>query len=343
MGEPRVSSATGKRNPSASDRALAEAAVWIARLHGPDRTQAVESGWSDWFRANPDHATAWEIVSDTWNRTHDIPVALVHPPVRLRRSPSRFVSKWTLLMVAAAASVVAGWAVVFFGRGLVTTAVGEQKTLNLSDGTRIELNTATRLAVKYDANTRLVELKAGEAYFSVAHELRPFVVIAGLRKVVAIGTSFTVRRDQSADDSVTVTLIEGRVAVAAAGAPDIPLHQAIAEVTVLNAGERLQVRRHASIKIDTPSMDRATGWMRGQLIFDHTPLDEAVEELNRYSVTRISLASAETGQIPVSGTFRVSDSVSFAEAAAQTYNLTLVRRGNEIVLVPPQHDVTSQE
>nr|UXE45432.1 protein FecR [uncultured bacterium] len=337
-----MSSVTGRGNLSVSGAALAEAAVWIARLHSPGRTEAIESGWRNWFGAHPDHKTAWEVVSDKWNKSHDVPVGLAHPPVRVRRA-FRLRLRPLLIAVTAAAGVVTVWAVVYFGRGVVTTAVGEQKTLNLQDGTRIELNTDTRLVVKYDPKTRVVELKSGEAYFSVAHEPRPFVVMAGNRKVIAVGTSFTVRRDQSADDSVTVTLIEGKVAVAPVSAADILPAIPMAEVTVLSAGERAHVRRHTPTTVDTPPIDRVTGWMRGQLIFDHTPLAEAVAELNRYSKTRLSVPSPETGRIPVSGTFRVSDSLSFAHAAAQTYNLKLVMRDDELVLAPTQDDVPSQE
>lgn len=337
-----MSPATGTRDLSVSEVALAEAAVWIARLHSPGRTEATESGWRKWFGAHPDHKTAWELVSDKWNKSHDVPVGLVHPAVRVRSRSPRFRFRWTLVALAAVASALLGWTIVFFALGEVTTAVGEQRTLNLRDGTRIELNTATRLVVKYDTKTRVVELKSGEAYFSVAHEPRPFVVMAGNRKVIAVGTSFTVRRDRSADDSVTVTLIEGKVAVAPVSAADVLPAIAIPEVTVLRAGERAHVRPRAPIAVDTPPIDRVTGWMRGQLIFDHTPLAEAVAELNRYSTTRISVASPETGRIPVSGTFRVSDSASFAEAAAQTYNLKLVNRDDELVLAPTDA-VPSQE
>jgi transmembrane sensor len=334
MGDTEMSSVTGTQNLSVSGTALAEAAVWIARLHSPGRTEATESGWRKWFGAHPDHKTAWELVSDKWNKSHDVPVGLVHPAVHVRRRTSRFRFRWTPVALAAAASVVMGWTV-FFGRGEVTTAVGEQRTLNLQDGTRIELNTATRLVVKYDAKTRVVELKSGEAYFSVAHEPRPFVVMAGNRKVIAVGTSFTVRRDHSTDDdSVTVTLIEGKVAVAPISVANILSAVPIPEVTVLSAGERAHVRLRAPITVDTPPIDRVTGWMRGQLIFDHTPLAEAVAELNRYGTTRLSVASPETGRIPVSGTFRVSDSASFARAAAQTYNLKLLKHDDDLVLAP---------
>ena len=338
-----MSSGTDTRDVSVSGAALAEAAVWIARLHGPGRTEATESGWRKWFGAHPDHKMAWEVVSDKWNKSHDVPVALVHPPVRLRRRVSEVRYRWTVVALVAVASAVIAAIVVLFWRGEVTTRIGEQKTLNLHDGTRIELNTETRLVVKYDAQTRQVELKSGEAYFSVAHESRPFVVMAGNRKVIAVGTSFTVRRDQSADDAVTVTLIEGKVAVAPINAVNGLSTEPLPEVTVLKAGERARIRPHAPITVDTPSMDRMTGWMRGQLIFDHTSLAEAVAELNRYGTTHISVASPETGHIPVSGTFRISDSASFARAAAQTYNLKLLRRGDELVLESAQAAVVSPE
>jgi transmembrane sensor len=337
-----VSSQASTPTLSVPDGVLAEAAVWIARLHGPERSAAVETGWRDWFGAHPDHAAAWEVVSDKWTKSHAIPVGLVHPPVRLPRRHSRRRVQIALAATCGAVSLLIGSAVMLWGRGVVTTTIGEQKTLNLGDGTRVELNTDTRLIVKYDATTRVVELKSGEAYFSVAHELRPFVVMAGNRKVIAVGTSFTVRRDQSAD-AMTVTLIEGRVAVAPTSAPDVLPKQETPEVMILSAGERLRIPRHAPSTVDTPSMDRATGWMRGQLIFDHTPLSEAVQELNRYSTTRLRLTSPETGKIPVSGTFRVSAALSFAHATAETYNLELVRRDDEIILRPMSHGAQPRE
>lgn len=234
--------------PSISDRALAEAAGWMVRLHGPERTEVVESGWRDWFRAHPDHASAWEVVSDTWTKSHAIPVGLVHPPVRVRRRNVIRRRLFAIAVISAAAMMVVA-TILFSGRNVVTTVIGEQRTLNLQDGTRIELNTSTRLIVRYDKSTRLVELKSGEAYFSVAHEYRPFVVIAGDRKVIAVGTSFTVRREKSAD-AMTVTLIEGRVAVAPTSAPDVLPKQSLNDITVLNAGERIRIRPHAAAAVD---------------------------------------------------------------------------------------------
>lgn len=332
-----MSSTPEIQSPSLPQAMLAEASAWIARLHGPERTEATVAGWRDWFGAHPDHKLAWEAVSDKWNKSHEIPVGLVNA-LALVRGPSHWTRfKPVITALAAAASVALACVALYLGKGVVTTAPGEQKTLNLPDGTRIELNTATRLVLKYDSVARVVELKAGEAYFSVAHERRPFVVRAGDHKVIAVGTSFTVRRDPSADDAVTVTLIEGKVALVPLSAENILPTMPLPDVTMLSAGERAKVHQNGSATVDSPPIDRITAWMGGQLVFDHTPLAEAIAELNRYGTIQLSVANPATGQIKVSGTFRIGDSVSFAHAAAETYNLDLVTKGDgELVLAPEQ-------
>jgi transmembrane sensor len=311
-------------------RAQAEAAAWIALLHSSERNAAIESGLRRWIAADPLHATAWEVATDIWNDTAGLPRRIPLSRVVWNRSHRAFLKP--VLAVAALCLIVSGVALHHYLRPSVNTAVGEQRTLNLDDGTRVELNTDSYLLVKYDHQTRTVILKSGEAYFQVAREHRPFVVIAGERKIMALGTAFTVRHDENADDSLTVTLIEGRVAVAPVDAPDITPGAPAPEVKLLNPGQRLRVRRHDPPTLDSPSMDKATGWMRGQLIFDRTPLREAIAEFNRYSPLKITVASAAAGEIPVGGIFRISDSKSFALAVAETYNLRLTLRDTELVL-----------
>jgi transmembrane sensor len=230
----------------------------------------------------------------------------------------------------------------------VNTVIGEQRLLNLEDGTRVELNTDSHLVVKYDHDARTVILQSGEAYFQVAHELRPFIVIAGEREILALGTAFTVRHDDTAEDPLTVTLIEGRVEVApvnpsnpASGTPD-------PERKTLSPGERLRVRKHHAPTLDSPSMEKVTGWMRGQIIFDHTPLREAAAEFNRYSSLKITVSSPEIATIPVGGIFRISDSKSFARAVAETNNLRLTLHDGTLMLDkgepdPSQPDVAPNQ
>jgi transmembrane sensor len=234
--------------------------------------------------------------------------------------------------IAALCLVLASLAVLYLNRHSVTTALGEQRTLNLADGTRLELNTDTHLRVQFDDHVRTVTLSSGEAYFNVAHERRPFVVRAGARKVIALGTAFLVRREAAADDALTVTLIEGRVAVAPVDAANVLPVATDASVAVLSAGKRLRAARHAPTAIDTPSINQETAWMRGQLIFENTPLREAVSEFNRYNTVKIRVLSPKTGEISVGGIFRTADAASFAAVVAQAHDLRVINVGHELVL-----------
>lgn len=319
-----------ERGGQVASRAHAEAAAWIALLHSPERNAAIESGLRRWIAEDPSHAIAWEQATELWNeaatisRSRSWRVARKAPPRGIPRPV--FASVFVGLLAA-------GWALYqYLQQGALSTAIGEQKMVTLQDGSRVELNTDSRLLVSYDPRVRTVVLKSGEAYFNVAHESRPFVVLVGDRKVIAVGTSFTVRRDPLAGDIVTVTLIEGKVAVAPIGASNTLSQAPTSQATVLTAGERLRLHRRAPPTLDVPSVDKVTGWMRGQLVFDHTPLEEAAAEFNRYSPARISVASPAVGQIPVGGIFRISDAKSFARAVAAAHHLRLVMHDDELLL-----------
>lgn len=329
-----------RREPAESPalRAQAEAAAWMALLHSPQRNAAIESGLKRWIAEDPAHTSAWELATDLWNEAAVVSRRRARRRIRDRSSAlSAQRMPRPLFAIALTGLLAAGWALYgYVTRDVLSTALGEQKTVTLEDGSRVELNTDSRLLVKYDPLVRKVVLRSGEAYFNVAHESRPFVVVAGHRKVIAVGTSFTVRHDPEANEAVTVTLIEGRVAVAPIDATNALPAQAVPQVTVLTAGERLRLRLRTPGSIDVPSIEKATGWMRGQLIFDHTPLQEAAAEFNRYSSTRIMLASAATGQIPVAGIFRIGDSKSFARAVADSHDLRLVVRERELILEPAE-------
>ncbi len=323
-------------------RPEAEASAWIALLHSPERNAATEAGWRRWIEENPANLKAWERATSIWNEAATLPRRI--PRWRTVPRPARM----RPVQVVAAATVVAFLSVggifyVWKNAGVATT-VGEQRSINLADGTRIELNTQSRVVVKYDTASRTVVLKAGEAYFSVAHEKRPFVVIAGDRKIIALGTSFTVRRENSVDGDMTVTLIEGRVAVAPLAASNALTRLPIGEVTVLNPGQRLRLHEHDKPTVDTPPIDKVTGWRRGELIFDHTPLRDAAAEFNRYSPVRITVTASEAGVISVSGMFRTGESRSFAQAVSESYHLRLIDRGDNLVLESnaPAVEVDSQ-
>jgi transmembrane sensor len=299
---------------------LAEASVWIAKLHGDERGREIEDGLRRWLQANPENARAFELASEVWEASEQLRgVVPFRPLSHVEHRP-----RWGLMAavfagVLAMAIVGIAW---FQNAGVVTTAVGEQRQLVLDDGTRVLLNTDTRIVVKYDKTVRQVELHRGEAFFKVAKRSDwPFLVMAGERQVKALGTCFIVRKEV---EHLAVTLVEGSVLVSAAipASPDFNLA----------VGQRVTFDAGAVARLDTPSIERMTAWRRGQVILDDTPLQAAAAEMNRYNETKLIVADPDAAAIPINGSFQAGDSTHFANAVAQAYGLVVVQRGDEIVL-----------
>src|SRR6185437_413334 len=160
-------------------RVRAEAAAWIARLHGPDRARAVEAGFRRWLAEDPAHAAEFELATDVWNETAGVSLHARYGLSGYRRTLSHNRSTWGWGIAAglAASLLAAAWIAQTLWRSIVTTGVGEQKTIILADGSRVTLNTDSRIIVDYGKHTRTVILRYGEAYFQVVHnQARPFTV-----------------------------------------------------------------------------------------------------------------------------------------------------------------------
>ncbi len=224
-----------------------------------------------------------------------------------------------------------------------STGVGEQRVVMLSDGSRLSLNTGTRVRVEFSSQQRTVGVNVGEALFEVAKDAgRPFVVRAGGAEVVAVGTVFSVRfGGQTADagDSLAVTLVEGSVTVrAAAGvshglAPSQPVSMA--------AGDRVRLaqatgaERHAVLKMDRPRIDQVIAWRRDEAVFENVALVDAVADMNRYSRRPLVLVEpVESRGLRVSGLFKTGDSVGFARAVAALHGLAVREYADRLELVP---------
>jgi transmembrane sensor len=158
------------------------------------------------------------------------------------------------------------------------TAIGESQSVLLSDGTRLSLNTDTRVRVAFSAGQRLVNVTAGEAVFDVAKDAsRPFVVRAAGSEVVALGTVFSVRLlPQGQGESLAVVLVEGRVEVRPAASEGGVDGVAPERRLEMKAGERVRLMRAAgstsvpALQLDRPRLDR-TGLaaQRGRVRQDH--------------------------------------------------------------------------
>ena len=226
----------------------AQAAVWVTDLHGPERSAALEANLRRWLAEDPRHRQAFELATEAWQRSGNLSVHLPEEPrASVRLSSTRKSRRRTGLSVAGAAALALVLAAAFYWLTdpALSTGYGEQKTVDLADGTQVTLNANSRLSINYTDQVRQTTLIQGEALFNVTkHQSRPFVVVIGSRKVVAIGTTFEVRREDTAEPAFTVTLIEGRVAVGPLNAPNLLPVEPGEALTLLSAGQRLRFAAH---------------------------------------------------------------------------------------------------
>lgn len=316
--------------------ACAQAAAWIARLHGTERNAATEKGFRGWLAAKAEHRAAFEMANEIWTGADRWPRPATSTFVHWPRAG--FVLTLPRAAFAAVLATLAVASAMFYMHdGGVATNVGEQRTITLDDGTRVTLNTVTRIRVSYDERVRRVSLDKGEAFFEVAKRPHwPFVVVAGNREVTAVGTSFVVRRDT--DQDVAITLVEGKVAVSMlpiSAAPAVSPHASTAPV-IMSPGQRLTFAGRTKPKLDLPTVNQVTAWQRGQVILDHTRLAAAVEEMNRYSLVQLAI-DGSAADLEVTGVFRAGDSFGFAAAVAETYHLEMVQQQRKIRLVLPSN------
>lgn len=328
--------------------ARAEASVWIVRLHGPHRSPELEAGFRQWLAAHAENAQEFERVTAVWEAAPHASTAGLPRVTRWERPPAS--RRWALVAVLLLACGTGAWLAAHFSRDpVMVTGIGEQRVVPLDDGTRVTLNSDSKLKIEYTPDTRRVLLIRGEAFFEVAHNAqRPFVVIAGDQQVTAIGTAFEVRYEP---DHIDVMLVEGKVSVTstAAQAPTAPqvvanLPQGVVAKTaargyVMTPGERLRIAKVGPTKVDEPHMEAVTAWRRGEVMLDDTPLADAVAEMNRYNKSALVIDEGKIAELKVSGIYHTGDSAGFAQTVANLYGLRVTEADNQIHLSSAQPSI----
>jgi transmembrane sensor len=211
------------------------------------------------------------------------------------------------------------------------TAVGEQRSVVLGDGSLVTLNTSSSIEVHMAKDRRTVRLLAGEALFEVAHDAtRPFDVASGDTTVRATGTQFNVDRR---DTSTTVTVVEGRVAVFTTPAGT----QGEASTRLpLEAGEQLTLAPRGARHPVRTDVATAIAWTQRKLIFEHRQLGEVAAEFNRYNRQVIDIQSAELRNQEVTGVFQANDPGSFLTFMARLPGVTIERSADHSRVVVTQ-------
>ena len=317
------------------------AAFWYTELQAPDVCTAMWESFLEW-ESDPANAAAYREIEATIgviDRT-----SLSRPDQNHRSEPGRSRKPVALALAAAAAALLIGAVALTLqapkpdpAPRIYATAIGEQETVTLEDGSILTLNTNTKLSVRYSETERLIRLEQGEALFDVEHADRPFLVKAGGTVTRALGTEFEVHAEAG---TVAITLIKGSVRVtphvpdSGAGLPGAIPQDGLQEGIVLKPGERLDLTPGAAPQISTIDPSRTGLWRDGLLQFDNTRLADALAEMNRYSSVKLVINDATLAAERISGTFPAGKQAEFAESLTLYLPVVPQGSGDTIILTP---------
>jgi len=240
-----------------------------------------------WLESAPEHHAAYDRVTEAEAfLVAAAPALAMHtvavPPSTLAPTSRR--GAWQVASAAAVAGIAlaAAWAL-WPATGLVQmerTQPGTTKQIAFADGTRIDLNGASTLAMD-QSNLRTVRLESGEALFHVRHKNHPFTVEAGGFAIRDLGTVFNV---ELTDKTLRIDVNEGSVLFDPGGA----------DLTLI-AGEGITLDRGRSLVVQRRSRG-ADGWLRGEMVFEEARLDDVVAAMNRRYGIKIELSEGLQGK-----------------------------------------------
>jgi transmembrane sensor len=209
---------------------------------------------------------------------------------------------------------------------VATTARGQRATFRLPDGTHVMLGVASRLRypASLDGASREITLE-GEAYFEVVHNERsPFVVHAGDLVAKDLGTEFTVRAYPE-DARARVVVREGRVGIRAVEAPP-------AAERIVAAGQVGRLRDREEPVVEQADTAALFAWTQGRLVFDRTPLRDALPQLGRWFDLDFRLADSVLGDVPLTATLTTHPTPDVLDNLAASLGMRQRRVGRVVTL-----------
>lgn len=307
------------------------AALWLVRLDDDDVPERMMVEFRAWHAENKLHRQVFQKLSSVWGgldiladlndfAASDISVKTV----KFDRQPLRRLLTRRLFVGAIAASFTLVVMHTAYQNSVLNrptfqktyqTAIGEQETVYLPDGSKIILNTGSILSVEFTASARHINFEQGEAYFEVAKDqTKPFSVETGQGVVTAVGTAFNVH---ILDTQMAVVVTEGRVALSA-----LPTRkdnkksrtgQVIMEVVsgqVVDFSGRVESFGY----IDAETIARTLDWHDGVLAFKGETLDQVISDISRYTELNIEILGEQLRQQPIGGYFKVGETEALFDA-----------------------------
>jgi transmembrane sensor len=303
---------------------LEQAAEWLVEMDRGDVDRPTRQQFDEWLRRSPEHVRAylellpiWEQGAQPRSSSQVNPESLIAEvmgaqsnvvplnkraglpeltPGNTRKTSPVWISVAASVLFITVIGILGAW--LYIERNTYSTGIGEQRSVALADGSVVQLNTRSRIRIRYSEHHRDIDLLEGQALFEVAHDSqRPFVVDGGNASIRAVGTQFDVYRRQT---GTTVTVVEGRVTI-------LPEADRNSSPEQLAAGEQATITQSSVDSSAAADVAAAIAWTQRRLMFQKTTLAEVVREFNRYNERPLRIADPRIQEFLVSGTFSSTD------------------------------------
>lgn len=311
-----------------------EDGIWdaAARWHAEQEREDCDwDGFTAWLEADDRHRLAFDQVALLDDRISHARPLIAHslPAEGAEMRVARFNFRWAGLGMAAGAAALAAVTVPMLATGggqvAYSTAPGETRSIELADGSRVQLAAASSLTMD-EGDVHEMTLK-GTAWFEIPHDpSRSLVIHAGNFRVTDIGTKFEVN---SNEDSLRVAVAEGSLTVASESLP---------RPVSLRGGQRFVAARNLDLAEVTRFDGREAGsWRHGRLVYQDAPLALVAADISRYAPTKVVVDPSIAGR-RFSGVLSIGDGSGLVGNLQQFMGLAARREGDGIRLVARHRD-----
>lgn len=314
---------------SKADAQLVDQAIqWMITLRFNVADDAATVAFERWLHTSAEHQRVWQRVAAMNDDFSQLPAQVGRHALRgARQRISRREGLKLLGLVVGAAGLT------WFGRDYTPlpalmadyrTATGERRWVALSDGSRIQLNSASAIDASFNTERRLVQLRQGEIVVNTGTDNRPFWVQTRDGYLRALGTRCLVREEAQ---GTLLAVQQGAVAVFADS-------QAASARQVLKPGETVVFNRSGIRPAVANGLD-PWAWSEGVISAHNMRLDDFLTELARYRNGVLRCSEAVAG-LRVSGTYQLDDTDQVLGLVAQSLKLDVTYRSRYWVTVSPR-------
>jgi len=318
------------------DNSIIEKAVeWHLQLHSAAASDADRANFVAWQHQNSTHALAYSRIERMWGKFSVVEPNAAKVSIESALQSGKAIKKIAqhgkgialslVAIISAYSAVQTQPAQIWLAEN--KTAIGEQRSMTLADGSTLMLNTNTALDIDFSDRQRLIKLYQGEVLITVAKDKsRPLIIATAQGTARALGTIFNVK---TAEETTQVTVVESKVETCTN--PSLFSFSQKACITL----QPNQGANFTSSQIDSASnidAENIASWSTGTLAMDNQPLNQVLTELQRYSKAQIQFNADEISNMRVSGVLPLNNMSQSLNLLAGKLPIQISQQANVIIV-----------